>query len=351
MILARHAEALFWAGRQIERAEHTARALDLVGRNAMHVPTHRVRSEWQILLESLGVDRDFADSGGVPDSEPVARFLFDDHDNGGSIVSSVRLLRENIRIVRDRVPVELWEEVNRLHLELEARTGPGAALREPFETYSSVRRGCQTITGVVAEAMPRDEGYAFLVLGRMIERAITTCRLIRSTTTTSSTLFDVAAVARLASSLQAFRRAEGYSDDRVALAGFLLCSDDVPRSVLSCLRRAEERLEPLLGFAPGLAPARQMCGRMRSMLEFGDLDRELQADVGRVVVRLERDLVTMADLVSTHAFRPAQSPELHAQFVRPGAGGAPVSAGSGSRAGSVSTASTPSPRSSQSGTR
>ncbi len=318
MILARHAEALFWAGRQLERAEHTARALDLVSRNAMHVPNHRARSEWRLLLESLGAEQEFSKRGRAPDSQPIARFLFDDPDNGGSVVSSVRLLRENVRTVRDRVPVELWEEVNRLHLELEALSDPDSPPHEAFETYSSVRRGCQTITGVVAEAMPRDEGYAFLVLGRMIERAITTCRLLRTTTTSPSTLFDVAAVARLASSLQAFRRAEGYSDDRLALAVFLLRSEDVPRSVLSCLRRAEERLEPLLGLAPGLGPARQICGRLRSMLEFGDLDGEFQAEFGRFVVDLEDDLATMADLVSTHAFKPAQSPALHVQYVRPG---------------------------------
>ena len=119
-------------------------------------------------------------------------------------------LRENVRTVRDRVPVELWEETNRLHLALVELVG--RLPDEPFETYSMVRRRCHAIGGVLAETMPRDAGFTFMVIGRMIERAITTCRTVRHLVLAADHALDEGSVLRTVSSLQAYRRRPGHAN-------------------------------------------------------------------------------------------------------------------------------------------
>ena len=341
MILARHAEALYWAGRQLERSEHATRALDVVVRNTTHYRMPRALAEWRLLLDVFALAHRYRDGGGSLDRERVADFLFADAANPGSVVSSVRQLRENIRAVRDRVPVELWEEANRLHLDLAAADAVGLLQEGPYQLFSSVRRGCQTISGVVAEAMPRDDGFVFFDSGRMIERSITTCRVVQfgliaparhrggalapdgagfeDAADIEGAVFDHSILLRLVTSLQAYRRMVGYDEDPSALAAFLLRAEPVPRSVLSCLRRVGGHLDGLQTAAPGLAPARQICGRVRSLLEFGDVDQSLADDPANYLTGIEAGVISLSDSIA-RAFNPVHSTDLHTQFVRPGAG-------------------------------
>ncbi len=316
MILARHAEALFWAGRQLERAEHSTRLLDIVTRDSMHFRVATGQPEWSLIVRMLGLDRAFDATERPADAAGVADFLFLADDNDGSVASSVLQLRENIRTVRDRVPVELWEEANRLHLTLRSLRGRVPA--EPFETYSIVRRRCHAIGGVVAEAMPRDDGFTFFVVGRMIERAVLACRTVRFLVIGGDHALDHGAVLRTVSSLQAYRRRAGHDGDDRALARFLLTADDVPRTVLSCVRRADGRLQRMRATSPGLEPALMVCGRLRAGLEFGDVDTALAADGVGYVVGIESELNQLADAIADYAFDPAQIPSMQAQFVRPG---------------------------------
>ncbi|MGB5755294.1 MAG: alpha-E domain-containing protein [Acidimicrobiales bacterium] len=316
MILARHAEAMFWAGRLLERAEHTTRMLDVVGRDSMHFRASPVQPEWRLILETVALHQAFLDSKRQPTQHEVVDFLFFDRSNSGSVAASVSKLRENIRTVRDRVPVELWEETNRLHLSLEAVND--AANGETFEPYSTVRRHCHAIGGVIAEAMPRDEGFTFLVVGRMIERATMTCRTIRCLVLRNGHNLDEGSILRTVSSLQAFRRSHRQVGDPIALAAFLLRADHVPRSVLSCLRRADGRLGLLGQTAPGLGPATLVCGRARARLEYGDIENELRTDPSRLLLEIEGEVNSLAMAIAEFAFDPAQLPAMRAQFVRPG---------------------------------
>ena len=321
MILARHAEALFWAGRLLERAEHTTRVLDVVTRDSMHFRVASGQPEWPLIIQMLGLNDAFAATGRSPDSRVVASFLFVDGDNPGSVVSSVYQLRENIRMVRDRVPVELWEEANRLHLTLQELDGRLPA--EPFESYMIVRRRCHAMGGVVAETMARGDGFTFLVAGRMIERAMLTCRVVRFLVLRDDHALDDGSILRAVSSLQAYRRRVGIDGDRVAMAEFLLRADDVPRTVLSCLRRTDGRLQRMRLRSPGLEPALMVCGRLRAGLEFGDIDDRLMAEGTGYVVGIEWELNNLATAISEYAFDPARIPAMQAQFVRPGDPGGP----------------------------
>ncbi|MEM7272961.1 MAG: alpha-E domain-containing protein [Actinomycetota bacterium] len=315
MILARHAEAMYWSGRQLERAEHTTRMLDVVSRDAMHFAASTQR-EWQLLLEVAGLAGAYEELDRPHGFDDVVAFLVVDPLNPGSVFQSVAQLRENVRTVRDRVPVELWEETNRLFLALELLAGELPS--EPFELYSMIRRRCHAISGVIAEAMPRDEGFTFLVIGRMIERATLCCRTIRHLVVGGDHALDEGSVLRTVSSLQAFRRRPRTNGAEQALARFLLQGDDVPRTVLSCIRRADGRLQRLRQTAPGLGPALMVCGRIRARLEFGDIETELRTDPITLLLQLEQELSNFGAAIADFAFDPAQLPSMQAQFVRPG---------------------------------
>lgn len=318
MILARHAEATFWAGRHLERAEHTTRMLDIVTRDSMHFATGPVQPEWLRLLEVIAVDQGFLAMGAPTTADNVAQYLVLDRANPGSVVNSASQLRENVRTVRDRVPVELWEEANRLHLtigEAGQKLPP-----EPFELYSTIRRRCNALSGIVSEAMPRDGAFTFLVLGRMIERAMICNRTIRSLVLASDHSLDEGSILRTVSSLQAYRRRRRQGGDDYTLAAFLLQADDVPRTVLSCLRRADGRIRRLVqSTSSGMDPAAMVCGRLRSQLEFTNVELELRNDPDlNLLARIDQELTNLVSAISDYAFDPAQIPDMHSQFVRPG---------------------------------
>lgn len=317
MILARHAEATFWAGRHLERAEHTTRMLDIATRDSMHFPASPIQPEWERLLDVMAATPAFLDAGLPADGTNVAQFLVIDRTNDGSVTSSVVQLRENIRTVRDRVPVELWEEANRLLLAINE---VGEKLpAEPFELYSTIRRRCHALSGIVSEAMPRDEAFTFLVLGRMIERAIICTRTVRYLVLHPGHTLDEGAVLRTVASLQAYRRRSSQGGDAYSLAAFLLQADDVPRTVLSCLRRADGRIQRLIhGTSSGLAPAAMVCGRLRSHLEYTNAEQELRDDAAPLLDRIEGELTGLTSAIADYAFDPALIPDMQSQFVRPG---------------------------------
>ncbi len=322
MILARHAEATFWAGRHLERAEHTTRMLDVVTRDSMHFPSSPVQPEWRRLLDVMGAGGAFAAEGRATDGPTVAQFLMLSQINEGSVSRSVHQLRENIRTVRDRVPVELWEETNRLQMAVD---GAGGQLPPaPFELYSTIRRRCHALSGIMSEVMPRGEAFTFIVLGRMIERAIIASRTIRFLVLADDHTLDESSILRTVASLQAFRRRARQGGDAYTLGAFLLQADDVPRTVLSCLRRADGRIQRLIqGTSNGLAPAAIVCGRIRSHLEYTNAEQELRDDAPALLDRIEGELVNLTSAIADYAFDPAQISDMHSQFVRPGQTGRP----------------------------
>lgn len=316
MILARHAEALLWVGRYLERAETTARCLQVADSLIIHLQPDVARAEWAQLVRALGLVDEFAEAGSEPRQRDVLEFLLASPDTAGSVPAAISAVRENLRVARDRVPIELWEEANRLHLTLRSLSTANV-VAEPNDTLVAVRRGCQAMSGVVGEAMGRDEGHAFIVLGRMIERCLLTVDLLRAEVGADEGSFDADRLLRSSTSLQAFRRTHGYTGDWLTVSAFLVGSTDTPRSVLSSLRRAEERLVRIADEGT-LAEPRRLTGLLRSEVEFSDLFNALAADPMSFLGGLHDSIAAVADSVQRHIVPPIGLPQTHAQFVRPG---------------------------------
>jgi uncharacterized alpha-E superfamily protein len=304
-MLARVAENMFWMGRYVERAEDTALLLDVTYHGLLESAVQEEHEAWRTLLEVLHALPGYGDRpyGG----EDVARYLVLDQANPGSIVSSVARLRENARSVRELVSTELWQVVNNFYLDLRARDLAADLERQPHGLYGMVKLRCQTIYGVASETMPRDDGWRFIALGRMLERAEMTCRLLnvryrQLTGSPHAGFHDWVQVLKSASAYEAYRKSYQVQMDPGHVVEFLLFRENFPRSVLFCLRSAEAHLARLGPVGEVTRPQR-LLGRIRAELEFRDLPELLDEGLHRFLDRVQEQVWAVAEAVADQFFR------------------------------------------------
>jgi uncharacterized alpha-E superfamily protein len=311
-MLARHAENMFWAGRYLERAEDTARMLQATLRSSVSSGPGAASLHYRNLLRTLRL----ADPGSSLGTDAVLDRLVAAPDAPGSIVAAIGSARENLRSLREQIPSELWEHTNRLHLRLRRPDFTTVLHTEPFDTLDMVKVSCQTLAGIIATAMARDEGYRFLIMGQTMERSLMTCRLVyvRYPLLTSRSYDEMALTLRSASALEAYQRAHLSSADPTEVAKFLLVSQRFPRAVLYCLRQAEDQLRSLGDH--NTVPVRLM-GQLRSQLEFADFD-DFVGDLANQLDQLEDRIRHAAQAVATQYFRNAEERDLHSQILLPG---------------------------------
>lgn len=320
-MLARHAENLFWAGRYIERAEDTARILDVTYHGLLEAaPTEAARA-WQDVLAVLRLDQDFEALGYTADAVSVSSFLVSDGDNPGSIASAVARARDNLRSVRELVTTDVWAAVNRFHLDLCARDLRADIEVQPYELYAFVKQRCQLVAGVAAETMPRDDGWRFLQVGWMLERAEMACRLldVRYAGEQRVGFHHWLSTLKSASASEAYRRTYRGSMDPDDVLEFLLLSRRFPRSVLFCLRRAEDDLATLaLGGGEQLSRPERLLGRIRADLEYRDVAEIVADGLHEHLDALQRGVRQVAEAVALAYFRNSSELDLYALEVRAG---------------------------------
>jgi uncharacterized alpha-E superfamily protein len=311
-MLARHAENLFWAGRYIERAEDTSRLLDVTYHGLLEASPVEAARAWSDLLAVLRLHGAFAESGRAIDGVSVSEFLAIDDTNPGSIIAAVGQARENVRAVRELVTTELWEAINRFHLDMRSRNLRSDLEERPFELYALVKRRCQLVAGVATETMPRDDGWRFLQIGWMLERAEMACRLIdvRYSGDHHIGFHHWLGTLKSASASEAYRRTYRGSMDPVDVLDFLLFSRQFPRSVLFCLRRAENDLGRL-GGGDRLSRPERLLGRIRADLEFRDVHEVLGEGVQSFLEQLQRGVRQVAEAVALEYFRNSLELDFH----------------------------------------
>jgi uncharacterized alpha-E superfamily protein len=307
-MLARHAESLFWMGRYMERAEDTARMLDVTYHGLLESPPDQGSRSWLDLLSVLNLDQGFAERHDEATSVLVSEFLVLDEKNPGAIVSSVGHARENARSVRELISTELWEAINTFWLELLARNLRADLEEQPYELYGLVKRRCQMVNGVASETMPRDDGWRFLMLGWMLERAEMTCRLLNVRYGELAGATDLAGfpvlfgVLKSASASEAYRKIYGAGMDPARVVEFLLLSRIFPRSVLYCLRQAERDLSRLTS-GDALTLPERIIGRIRAELEFCDVAELLATGLHQHLDRVQNGVREASEAIGSQYFR------------------------------------------------
>lgn len=305
-MLARIAQELFWLGRDLTRAEHTARILD----GAFHadvagVPGERgIALSWEGVLATIGakpvapgeMDAPVSEEAvaSVPDAArlfgrgEVVRLLTLDTESPASVVSCVARARERGRTMRDVISTEMWEALNSFYLRL-GRYDLQAALRTgPYSVYQDVKENCALFWGLVDRTMLRDEGRAFLEAGGRIEEADMVLRMLRVAIPTGSLddghETEARALLHAVGGFQAYRRAVRYAPTVVPVVRFLLFDSAYPGSVASSVDALAAALSAADAQPRSSAPVLRL-GRLVADLE---LQRRAPDPGGALEETLER---------------------------------------------------------------
>lgn len=319
-MLARDAESLFWIGRYMERAEDTARLLDVTYHGLLETTAAEERAAWSGVLAAVGLERAFEATGRPLTAIAVCDFLVADRTNRGSIIAAVEQGRENARTVRGWLSTELWSAINSFCLGLRQRNVRTDLEHEPHDLYGFVRRECQAVAGVAHETMARDEGWRFLELGWHLERAEWACRLlrVRQAQLGSSGFHEWVGTLRSASALEAYRRTNRASMDPADVVAFLLLSRTFPRSVLHAVRTAEGSLQLLSPGEPELTRPLRLLGRLRADLEFADVRELMAGDLSAHLFAVEGAIRQVCTAVDLQYFTNSHEFDMHTVSVMPG---------------------------------
>lgn len=313
-MLSRHAEDLFWIGRYLERAEDTARLLDVTQQSVLEAGSERTTEEiWWELLEVLFLDDEFDD---LPSPEAVNRFLVSDTANRSSIVSVIGHARENTRAAREWVSSEYWEGINALYLELRDSDLDHELEASSYDLMRRVKTACQALTGIADSSLPRTEGYHFYVLGGNIERALITVRVVSVWQRRLGGFSGTAAYPEWVKLLKSLSGYEAYLREfRAAMRPdrvleFLLQAEHFPRSLYYCVNLAERHLEAIASEAVGRTSLR-CAGRLAAELRFAEPQEFSPSDLTEALARFEADLMELPIIIEDDFFRPHADAALH----------------------------------------
>jgi uncharacterized alpha-E superfamily protein len=255
-LLARVADRLYWGARYVERAEDTARIIRAYHELVVDFPGD-VMLRWEPLAAIAGnvVAFEFADDD-YSGELAVLNFLIADRLNPGSIASCVAASRENLRTTREVIPREAWQTVNALSHYVAAGAAIGVRRQHRDRFLSRVVDDSRRLDGVIDSTMTRQNSYRMFRLGRVIERADMTTRVlgVRAAALLQMQAAGIDAlsdevqwmgVLRSLSALQMYQRATRGPIDGEAVVRFLLFDGSFPRSVQSCLDEARTVLVAL----------------------------------------------------------------------------------------------------------
>jgi uncharacterized alpha-E superfamily protein len=312
-MLSRVADSLYWMSRYVERAENIARFIDV--NEKLTDDTASEAEIWAPLIYASGDWPQFVEKYRLSTRENVLTFLTFDTDSQNSIVSCARLARENARAVRESISTPMWEELNKFYLTM-SRAAYG---REPayltYEFFNEVKLSCHLFRGVSDATLSRGEGWHFVRLGRLVERADKTSRIVDVKTygwTGDSAVENQLAIVHWSSllhsvsALEMYRRLHGRIRP-TNVARFLLLDGEFPRSVRYCLRGAESSLHAMTGTATGNFSnrAEQLIGRLRAQLDYTRIEDILHEGLHDFIDRLQGELNQIGGAIE-ESFFPVQ---------------------------------------------
>jgi uncharacterized alpha-E superfamily protein len=245
VLLARYADCIFWLARYIERAENLARILDV---NETFSRDSKGGQNWSSIVQLNSDEQRFFATHQTASVHSVVSFYVIDAANPTSIVSAVRCARENARTLRPLISTEMWVQLNVFYNWLAGLTAADLAPGSLATLFATIKEACQTHTGITEGTFFRDQGWYFYQLGRYIERADQTTRLLDikyhlllPSITDVGSPTDASqwnALLRSAAGYHAYRRLHAGSTTPARVAGFLLLNAAFPRSVHHCVREA-----------------------------------------------------------------------------------------------------------------
>jgi uncharacterized alpha-E superfamily protein len=320
-MLSRTANDLFWLSRQIERAENTARMLDITYR--MSLLPYRVSDQddrwvepWAVPLITSGLATEYYQRYEDVSAENVLRFMILDAANPSSIFSSIRTARENSRAQRGAITIEMWESLNATWLEMRGQSFERIRQGGTSEFFEYVKERSHLFRGVTVGTMLRDEGYTFMRLGTFFERADNTTRIldVKYHTLLPSAqevggavdYYQWSALLRSVSAFNAYRKI--YSDviTPMRVAELLILREDMPRSLHACMNEIYDILRAICAGAK-LEPER-LAGEIHAQLHYGQTARIFEFGLHEWLMKFLDQLVTLNEEINQHFLVPVYNP-------------------------------------------
>jgi uncharacterized alpha-E superfamily protein len=281
-MLSRTAENLFWMARHIERAENTARMVDVAHRSSL-LPLDMEGTEaflWYAPLNITGCAGSYEKKYGLARAEAVTHYMALDPENPASIYNCLRLARENARSVRGALTSEMWEVINATWLEINR-----VSLRMTEEKYPEffewVKERSHLFRGVTHGTILRDIALSFIRLGTFLERADNTARildvkyhiLLPSVSDVGGAVdyYQWGSLLKSVSAFEAYRKIYRDVISPMRVAELLVLRDDMPRSLHACMNEVETALLDINGSSG--REARRLAGELHANLHFGRIEQ------------------------------------------------------------------------------
>jgi uncharacterized alpha-E superfamily protein len=285
-MLSRVADSIYWLNRYVERAENIARFVD-VNLNLLLDSPVGVTQQWEPLVKTTGDLALFKERYGEATSDNVIHFLTFDSTYPNSILSCLQSARENARSVREIISSEMWERVNSFYLMVKAASQQQQLFHHLPSFLAEVKMESHLFAGVMNATMSHNEGWHFGEIGRLLERADKTARildvkyfiLLPSVQYVGTALDELQWISLLksASGYEMYRKCQ-HRITPDGIAKFLILDREFPRSIQFCLLQAERSLYQITSTVPGTwnNSVERTLGRLRSELDFITIEEIIQ---------------------------------------------------------------------------
>lgn len=313
-MLSRVANSIYWASRYLERAENIARFISV----NLHLTLDLFiedQSKWDSLVKITGDQETFTDRYSDFNQENVLHFLTFDRKYPNSIISCVEAGRENARSIREILSTEMWEQINQFYLFMNDASKQKLFKTEPHKFFEQIKTHHQLFIGLWEGTMSHGEAWHFMNLGRMLERADKTSRILDvkyfillpevEYVGTPYDNLQWAAVLKSTSAFEMYRK----EYQRIApnnVAEFLIFSGTFPRAIRQCIAQAQYSLHRITGTQLGTYrnQAEQKMGKLRSDLDFSNMEEVTSIGLHQYLDHLQLSLNEVGDAVRLAFFAP-----------------------------------------------
>lgn len=282
-MLSRIADSLFWLARYIERAEETARILD-VNYHMMLEQSYRATSlRWDPLVRMAGEEQRFQQFYKETTAKTVFEFLAFRPDNPSSVIQCITKARENARTIRDRISREMWEDINGLFYTVTEFRPQVEVAAGPHRFCEAVKFGSHRFHGVAAATLPHDDGWQFLRIGWFLERAEMTARLINvqyqnldgsPPNSEGSNSHRWMAVLKSVGAYETYRRQYHSPIQPEKVAAMLILDPKLPRSIRFAVTEVQSALRAISGSVSGsyANEAERLTGKVLESLRYDTIE-------------------------------------------------------------------------------
>ncbi|MGB7342426.1 MAG: alpha-E domain-containing protein [Phototrophicaceae bacterium] len=275
-MLSRVADSLYWMSRYLERAEHTARLINVHLNNMLEIEHSREADRLQRLLDTLNMDTDNLAS------DDVMQYLVFDNDNSASIAATVASARENARQVRDQFSSEMWTQLNKLYLQVQHADTTRLWYDSPHNYLTRILDGSHLFQGVTDATMNHNQGWQFIQIGRYIERALDLLILLDvhfgevptgEHDISTEHYFDLVGTLKSVSAFEAYCKVYNPNVRSDSIIEFLLFNQEFPRSLRFCIDNLLVALNTLADATGRTRNAKlyRLSGRLQSNLSFDEI--------------------------------------------------------------------------------